>query len=169
MRRRRRLPLAAVVLLLLVAAVTTYTRTSPPAPPPARTATATTTPVARVIDGDTIVIAGGERVRYIGIGTPELRPDGGGGAEPYAIAAKDANAALVAGREVRLVYDDEKRDRYGRLLAYVYVGDTFVNLRLVERGLATARAYPPNTDQQRVFEAAQARARAARVGMWKEQ
>ncbi len=139
-----------------------------PIPPPAaRTAAGETTArVARVVDGDTIKLSGGERVRYIGIDTPELHARRGGDAEPYAAAATRANATLVRGKTVRLVFDRERRDRYGRLLAYVYVNQTFVNLTLVEQGMAVAKAFPPNTAHRAEFEAAEARARAAGLGRW---
>ena len=81
--------------------------------------------VERVVDGDTILVridGRRERVRYIGIDTPEsVKP--GARVQCFGKAAAAANRRLVAGREVRLAYDAEARDRYGRLLAYVYRGD----------------------------------------------
>ena len=120
-------------------------------------------PVVRVVDGDTIVveIAGErERVRYIGVDTPELddpRPE----VRALARAARRANAELVEGRRVRLELDAEKRDRYGRLLAYAWIGDTLVNEALVRRGYAAPYTYPPNVRYAERFVAA---ARAARDG-----
>lgn len=116
---------------------------------------------ARVIDGDTIELSGGERVRYIGIDTPEMRP-----VEPWAEAATEANRALVEGRVLRLVLDVEERDRYGRLLAYVWVDDTFVNAELVRRGLAQVSTYPPNVRYQDYFLKLQREARRAGRGLW---
>src|SRR3954452_8889733 len=90
--------------------------------------------VQRVVDGDTVVLAGGERVRYIGVDTPEsVKP--GTPVQCYAKAAGAANERLVAGRRVRLRFDAERRDRYGRLLAYVYRASDglFVNAELVRR------------------------------------
>src|ERR671930_295765 len=104
--------------------------------------------VVRVVDGDTIRVeldGHTERVRYIGIDTPEsVKP--GTPVQCFAKRASAANAALVAGRTVRLVGDVEQRDRYGRLLAYVYRepdGD-FVNARLVRDGYARTLTIPPN-------------------------
>jgi micrococcal nuclease len=103
-------------------------------------------PVVRVLDGDTIEVelAGErERVRYIGIDTPEMgdeRP----AIRALAFEARRANARLVDGRRVRLELDVDKRDRYGRLLAYVWVGDTMVNEALVRSGHAAPYTFPPN-------------------------
>ncbi|MGD9272213.1 MAG: thermonuclease family protein [Syntrophobacterales bacterium] len=89
-----------------------------------------------VDDGDTIVLAGGERVRYLGINTPEVanqdKP-----AEPFANEAKAFNKKLVQGRWINLELAEQQRDRYGRLLASVFLSDgTFVNGELVRRGYA---------------------------------
>lgn len=121
-------------------------------------------PVVRVIDGDTIEVelAGEvERVRYIGIDTPEMN-DRRAAVRELAVAAKEANARLVEGRRVRLELDVEKRDRYGRLLAYVFVGDTMVNEALVRSGHAAPYTFPPNVKYvERFVEAARlARAEA---------
>src|SRR3954447_12250113 len=75
--------------------------------------------VQRVVDGDTVVLAGGERVRYIGVDTPEsVKP--GTPVQCFAEAASHFNTRLIEGERVRLRFDAERRDRYGRLLAYVY-------------------------------------------------
>ena len=103
-------------------------------------------PVVRVIDGDTIVVeldGKDERVRYIGIDTPEM-DDERPAIRRRAVEAKAANARLVGGRRVRLELDVERRDRYGRLLAYVWVGDTLVNEALVQAGHAAPYTVPPN-------------------------
>jgi endonuclease YncB( thermonuclease family) len=95
----------------------------------------------RAVDGDTITVwLNGEivRVRYIGINTPEDD-------QACFQIAKNANAALVTGQEVTLVQDRSNADLYGRLLRYVYVGDTFVNAELVRQGYAEAVEYPPDT------------------------
>jgi micrococcal nuclease len=115
-----------------------------------------------VIDGDTVIIAGGERVRYIGIDTPEM----GSNPEAFAREATDANRALVEGKAVRLERDVSETDRYGRLLRYVWVGGTMVNVELVRRGLAEAKAYPPDTRYQPLLDAAQFEARVAGRRMW---
>jgi micrococcal nuclease len=126
--------------------------------------------VLRVVDGDTIrVRVGGhtERVRYIGVDTPEsLKP--GTPVQCYAKRASAANAALVAGRSVRLVADVEQRDRYGRLLAYVYrePDGAFVNAQLVRDGYARPLTIAPNVAHAREFAGLARNARRARRGLW---
>jgi micrococcal nuclease len=122
--------------------------------------------VERVVDGDTIVLAGGERVRYIGIDTPEsVKP--GTPVQCFAKAASHENARLVAGRKVRLRFDAERRDRYGRLLAYVYRDRLFVNEELVRRGFATTLTIPPNVAHADDFVRAAREARRAGRGLWR--
>ena len=99
--------------------------------------------VARVIDGDTIELENGERVRYIGIDTPETKHPSKP-VEYYRKEADSANQSLVEGKGVRLEFDIQERDQYGRLLAYVYVDDIFVNAWLVENGYAQVMTIPPN-------------------------
>ena len=123
---------------------------------------AETVRVIQVVDGDTVVIEGGQRVRYIGIDTPELGPP----AEPFAIEARQANRVLVEGKEVRLEKDASETDRYGRLLRYVYVDGTFVNAELVRQGLAHARDYPPDTRRQDTLNEMEDEARQAGRGIW---
>lgn len=124
--------------------------------------------VTRVIDGDTIEIdlnGRRERVRYIGIDTPEtVHPNRG--VEPYGLAASAANRRLVEGRKVRLELDVEKRDRYGRLLAYIWVEDILVNEWLVRNGYAQIATYPPNVRYVDRFLEAQREARASDRGLW---
>ena len=132
--------------------------------------------VTHVVDGDTIDVRmpGGdeETVRYIGIDTPEtVKPDTPvqcGGPE-----AHDANERLVGGRTVTLRFDAERRDVYGRLLAYVYLrprGERghplFVNAELVRRGLARTLTIPPNDSFAALFARLAARAGAAGRGLW---
>jgi micrococcal nuclease len=126
--------------------------------------------VVRVVDGDTIhVQVGGvrEKVRYIGVDTPEThRP--GTPVQCYGRAATAANARLVEGRRVRLERDVEARDRYGRLLAYVRLaGDgRFVNAELVRAGYAQALTIPPNVRHAAEFKRLAASARRAGRGLW---
>ena len=120
-------------------------------------------PVLRVIDGDTIEVefdGAVESVRYIGINTLE-RDDPREEIRALARAASAANARLVEGRRVRLEFDVERRDRYQRLLAYVWVGDTLINELLVRQGHAQPATYPPNVRYVDRFVAA---ARLARTG-----
>lgn len=103
--------------------------------------------VVRVIDGDTIDVqidGNTERVRYIGVNTPERD-------ETCYQAATDANSLLVKGKTVLLVKDAENTDVYGRLLRYIYVGDLFVNRALIEQGFAEVVSYPPNTAHYNEF------------------
>ena len=121
-----------------------------------------TATVTRVIDGDTIIIGSGQKVRYIGIDTPEVHPE----PEAYGMEAWQTNRGLVEGKEVRLEKDVSETDGYGRLLRYVYVDDTFVNAELVRLGLAEARDYPPDTKYQDLLEQREREARQAGRGMW---
>jgi len=124
--------------------------------------------VARVVDGDTIVLRGGERIRYIGMDTPEtVKP--GTPVQCFAKAAGHENARLVAGRRVRLRYDAERRDRYGRTLAYVYRASDglFVNAELVRRGYARQLTIPPNVAHAPLFGRLAAQARERGRGLWR--
>ena len=125
--------------------------------------------VVRVVDGDTIKVRldGGriERVRYIGIDTPEsVKP--GTPVQCFAKKASHFNASLVSGRQVTLKTDAEERDRYGRLLAYVYTDGRFVNRELVARGYARTLTIPPNVAHADEFAQLARRAREAGVGLW---
>ena len=121
-------------------------------------------------DGDTIRVrldSGRlERVRYIGIDTPEIARPGAPG-ECYSERASAFNERLVGDRDVRLELDVEERDRYGRLLAYVYAGGRFVNALLVREGYAEPLTVPPNvryvTALRRLARAARRRGR----GLWR--
>ena len=117
------------------------------------------------MDGDTIVLDDGERVRYIGIDTPETvhprKPVEWMGKE-----AGQANRLLVEGKRVGLEYDVQRRDKYGRKLAYVYVGNVMVNELLVRAGYAQVSTYPPNVKHQERFLRAQRQARDEQLGLW---
>ena len=121
-----------------------------------------TVTVTRVIDGDTIDVGTGRRVRYIGIDAPEIHPV----MEAYGIEARDNNRMLVEGKKVRLERDVSDTDKYGRLLRYVFVDDVLINAELVRLGLAEARAYPPDTRYQDLLEQLEKGAREAGRGMW---
>ena len=125
--------------------------------------------VVSVADGDTIRarLASGrvERVRYIGIDTPELA-HGGAPAECFADRARAVNERLVRDREVGLVRDVDERDRYGRLLAFVYAGGTFVNAELVRRGYADVLTVPPNVRYAGRFARLARTARREHRGRW---
>jgi micrococcal nuclease len=123
--------------------------------------------VQRVVDGDTVVLAGGERVRYIGVDTPEsVKP--GTPVQCFAEAASHYNRRLVEGERVRLRFDAERRDRYGRLLAYVYRArdGLFVNAELARRGYARTLTIPPNVAHAGEFRSLAAAARRQGAGLW---
>jgi micrococcal nuclease len=133
--------------------------------------------VQRVIDGDSIELASGEKVRYIGIDTPEIRRRVGGRwievGEPYAKEAYQLNRELVEGKWVRLELDIEDHDRYGRLLAYVYTKSgsagsmKLVNAEILKAGLARVMFRAPNIRYADLFHALQHEAQVEKRGMWK--
>jgi micrococcal nuclease len=147
-------------------------RTRSPTAPAAASADGANATVDRVVDGDTIriVAAGGrsERVRLIGIDTPETKDP----RRPVQCFGKEASAftsrVLPRSTRIRLVRDVEGRDRYGRLLAYIYRArdGLFVNLALAEGGYARALTIPPNVAHVDEFVAAVRRARQERRGLW---
>lgn len=153
---------------------TPATSVSPPTRPPAPTTTRTGLPagedttIERVVDGDTVVVAGGVRVRLIGIDTPETvdprRPVECFGRE----ASRRASELLPPGTPVRLVFDVERYDRYDRTLAYVYrrSDSRFVNEVMVREGYALAYTVPPNVAHADDFARWQAEARTADRGLW---
>ena len=154
-----------VIALALWASTTAQNKSSPRELTPAQLA-ANTDMVTRVLDGDTIVLAGGDKVRYIGIDSPELY--GGSEAECFAKEASERNRELVLGERVRLESDVSETDKYGRLLRYVYVNGVLVNEVLVLEGLARARAFPPDTAQKKLIRAAEGAAQSEGVGLWAE-
>lgn len=118
--------------------------------------------MADVVDGDTVrlhVDGVQESVRLVGINAPER-------GECLADEARALLGQLLAGGPIRLERDTSDRDRYGRLLRYVYTGDVLVNEALVEAGMAVAHRYEPDTANAGRLEAAQARAQAAGAGQW---
>jgi len=125
--------------------------------------------VVRVVDGDTIHVKLWERVekvRYIGVNTPETHHPTRG-EEPGGREAAEMNRRLVAGQRVRLELDVRARDRHGRLLAYVWVGDLMVNAELVRLGYAQVMTVPPNVKHQELFVKLQREARDAGRGLWR--
>ena len=119
--------------------------------------------VIRVVDGDTIVVSGGRRVRYIGIDTPEVS----GNREFFGPEATDYNRALVEGRTISMVKDVSEEDRFGRLLRFVYADGILVNAELVREGFAWATAYEPDTSYAGCFAALEREAMDQRRGMWR--
>lgn len=135
--------------------------------------------VGRVVDGDTLKMSDGERVRLIGVDTPELhysdkllRDAKDSGKSIKAIQAmgqkaSDFTKSLVDGKKVRLEFDVKRRDRYGRLLAYVYLEDgTFVNAKIVEEGYGKIMTIRPNVKYSDLFLKLQGEAQEKRKGLW---
>lgn len=123
--------------------------------------------VLRVIDGDTIEIEGGEKIRYIGINAPESKHPNKE-VECYAKEAEEKNRDLVEGKKVELEKDISETDRYGRLLRYVYLDGVMINELLVMEGYAQASSYPPDVKYQDRFNEAEKQARAEERGLWGE-
>jgi endonuclease YncB( thermonuclease family) len=115
--------------------------------------------VKKVYDGDTILLEDGRKVRYLGINAPEFQ-------EPFYLKAKRFNESLVLGKEIRLELDKESIDTYGRVLAYVYVGDQLVNARLVAEGLAHAFFIGPSRKHNDLLLRLQAETKQRKVGIW---
>ena len=123
--------------------------------------------VQKVIDGDTVMLTDGTRVRYIGIDAPEIDHKHHR-AEPQAYAALSANKMLVSGRNLRFVIGNESKDRYGRLLAYIYDAQgRHINQELLEQGLAYVLYSKQNNRNWKLFLAAQRNAMRRRIGIWR--
>jgi micrococcal nuclease len=122
--------------------------------------------VKRVIDGDTLVLANDERVRLIGVDTPETKHP----RKPVQRFGKEASLftkRMVEGKEVRLEFDWQKRDKYGRLLAYIYLLDgTFVNAEIIKQGYGFAYTRFPFKYLEE-FRSYEKEARENRKGLWK--
>jgi micrococcal nuclease len=119
-----------------------------------------------VSDGDTIVLADGRHVRYIGINAPEIAHDNSK-AEAFGYTAKKYNRQLVGLKKVRLEFDKEMHDRYGRLLAYVFLSDgTFVNKKMIEQGYAYVLPRMPNVKYEGILLQAQRDAMSKKKGLW---
>lgn len=130
----------------------------------------TVTKVIRVIDGDTIVIEGGQKVRYIGVDAPEVH-NPKVSQECFGKEAAAKNKELVLRKLVRLTKDVSETDKYRRLLRYVYVvasgsADLFVNEELVKSGFAHASTFPPDVSNAKRFVQLEREARKAKVGFW---
>ena len=125
-----------------------------------------TTLVERVVDGDTLVISGGDRVRLIGVDTPETKHPNKP-VQPFGKEASEFTRRMVEGKRVQLQFDPgETKDKYGRTLAYVYIDGQFLNELLLREGLARAMLnYPFSAEAKARFRAAEADAKAARRGI----
>ena len=121
--------------------------------------------IAKVIDGDTLVLEGGERIRLIGVDTPEtVHPE-----KPVEYFGKEASSftrRMAEGKPVRLEFDQQKKDKYGRSLAYVYLEDgTFLNAEIIKQGYGFAYVYFPFTKMEE-FKNYQATAEKQGTGLW---
>lgn len=112
-----------------------------------------------IVDGDTVELRGGERVRLIGINTPEM-------GQSYSAEAKNKLKELIEGKEVVLEKDITDRDQYARLLRYIWLGDTLINLEMVRLGYANSYSYPPDIKYQDQIVAAEREAREKEIGLW---
>jgi endonuclease YncB( thermonuclease family) len=122
--------------------------------------------VKRVVDGDTIEIESGEKVRYIGMNTPETVKKNSP-VECFGKEASAKNRELVEGKLVRMEKDVSETDRYGRLLRFVYLEDgTLVNDELVREGYARVSTFPPDVKLAEQFKFAEREARENHRGLW---
>lgn len=137
--------------------------------------------VKRVFDGDTFQLSTGEKVRMLGIDTPELHESGKllrdvqrSGKDPAKIKAMGRRAReyvvpFLEGKKVRLEYDIQQRDKYGRLLAYVYLEDgSLLNRLIIENGFATPLTIPPNVKHADEFKMLYKAARKNKLGLWQD-
>jgi len=120
-----------------------------------------TTTVTKVIDGDTVTIQSGEKVRYVGIDCPER-------GDNYSKEAKKRNEELVKGKEVVLKKDQTDKDKYDRLLRYVYIDNNLINQILINEGLARVYILPPDDSQEENFTNAQKEAKDKMLGIWQD-
>jgi len=163
---RRRQLLTASGVLLLAALLCRWHCRREPAPPEALAEGPYR--VQRVVDGDTLLLANRARVRLIGADCPETEKPGQIG-EPWAPEATQFTEDFVAAGTVRLQMDRQRIDRYGRFLAYVWVGDRMLNEELIRSGLARARTgFPYSSSMKTRFVRAEKEAKAAGRGIWSE-
>jgi len=123
--------------------------------------------VIRVIDGDTIVIEGNIKVRYIGMNTPEL-VDPRKSLQCFSVEASDKNKELVLGKEIEMEKDISEIDKYGRLLRYVYVDGIMINKLLIDEGFANIDTVVPDIKYKEIFKEAEKQARSENIGLWEK-
>ena len=119
--------------------------------------------VTEVIDGDTFYLGNGDKIRMLGINTPES-------GKPYSQEATEFLTSMLMGKEVTLVNDskNDDSDSYGRLLSHVYINDTLVNYEIIKVGLAFWYPYTSGTDMDEMYEEAQHYASNNTLGLWTE-
>jgi micrococcal nuclease len=153
-----------IALALFVAfamRMATFARPRDPLPP-----AGTPIQVLRAVDGDTLLLETGHRIRLLGVNTPETkhpkRPP-----EPFGEEASEFTHARVDGRNVTLEFDRERRDDYWRTLAYVWVDGRLLNKEIIAAGFSRAETrFPIRSDRKRLFEDAEADAKSAKRGIW---
>ena len=126
--------------------------------------------VIRVVDGDTVIVdieGIAERVRLIGVDTPESVHPNSEKNIPYGKIASDYTKSKLEGKEVRIEFDVQERDQYSRVLAYVYLDDKMFNMMLLEDGHAKVSTYPPNVKYVDEFTSIQTKAKRDEIGVWK--
>ena len=121
--------------------------------------------VRRVVDGDTVKLFDGEVVRYIGVNTPEMESKDVA-VKCYAREAMERNRELVEGKEITMSRDVSGKDKYGRLLRYVYVDGEMINELLVRGGYAEVATYPPDVKYKDLFVEAERLAKKEGLGLW---
>lgn len=123
--------------------------------------------VSRIIDGDTIEIENGQKVRLIGVDTPEL-DDKDPVKKCYAQKAKEKTQELLENKIIKMERDVSSTDKYQRLLRYIWVDDIFLNDYLVRNGFAMVATFPPDVKYQKQFQQAQQEAMEKKMGFWGE-
>ncbi|MBS3050761.1 MAG: thermonuclease family protein [Candidatus Aenigmarchaeota archaeon] len=151
-RKKIRLPLIFVVIILIAYGVNSYVSDM-------SLSQKEESYVTKVIDGDTVVIGGGQRVRLLSIDTRER-------GENCYNEAKQRLEELVLLKNITLERDKEDKDRYDRLLRYIYVGDEMINIQMIEEGLAVAYIYEPNVKYRSAFLEAETAARDEGGCVW---
>ena len=125
--------------------------------------------IVRVVDGDTFVInynGVNEKVRLIGIDTPEsVHPNKEKNTE-FGELVSNFSKEILTGKKIQVEFDVEQRDKYGRLLAYVYLDGQMYNKILLQKGYAKLATYPPNVKYVEEFTAIQKVAREEKAGLW---
>lgn len=158
----------AVVILAIIALIVLNRWFFTPAMPPAPLSPETIYLVKRTVDGDTLLLEDRTRVRLIGVNTPEIAHDDVP-PQPFGEEAARWLAETVTGKEVRLEFDLERYDRYGRTLAFVYLDDVLLNEEIIRQGFSRAQLqYNYSARMKKRFQAAEEEARAANRGIWSQ-
>ncbi|MCG8583819.1 MAG: thermonuclease family protein [Pirellulales bacterium] len=169
--RRRQLSWGVFALIAIAVGLRLWRQIEQPAPSP-EVLVGEEYQLERAVDGDTLLLKNRARVRLLGVDTPEVFDPSGSGkrldeAEPWGKEASDFTKKFVAGGTVRLEFDKERKDKFGRFLAYVWVDDKMLNEELIRAGLAKHTPWHPYSDaKKRLFAKAQEEAKANRRGIW---